>query len=671
MSRYLSSISSILGACLLLLLFSRSAPAQAGIDPEVEKQIQNLAARDPGVRKASVEALLKVLDNKPRPESRIQARIFKALGNLGDDQILPDLLAQLTRPLDGHAQVALGVALCKLGARAGVDLLLNVAFRPSGSEVLEAIQGLKTCVDEDLPVPSQVVPDRSAVYGLQLRWNRVCVALPLRVGPASPSPGLRARIESLVARIGKEASPTERQETFMILVALRDRAAKELIRAFTRYPAAEEEIVRILVKMGPYAMTSLVEALEATDLRKVRGAVRALGDMPVQSRTFPCLSLLLARSETAVLGLLKRVQGDLRVAVLDLVGWVGAEASRVPLSAVLLDPKGEGAAARLAAARSLGLIGAEKGREALWTVAGDPGQALGLRCQAAFSCALLGDKRGTGKLVALLEEGSIPIPYLRRLSGWVYFGHEVDPGGAIRRWQTWWKNYAAVIRVNPRQVKMELLWQRENRVFRRELMEDWLAGLGSDRKWIDRVDQEARILPMFVRMIPTLEEVARTSGDAWIRFHAVQMMATCGERAAVPALVHALKDPVARVRATAAEGLGFIGRDFEYEDYSLGLKAGLNPLLQDSDPYVRIQVALALARLRYADGIPVLLRALEHADAAVVDLAWITLRKVTGGKDFDFNPHGPLHQRQAALKQLHAWWEQQGKTFRPLLPASR
>jgi HEAT repeat protein len=291
--------------------------------------------------------------------------------------------------------------------------------------------------------------------------------------------------------------------------------------------------------------------------------------------------------------------------------------------------------------------------------------------EAGFSSALLGEPRAIGRLIEFVAESGRPVPYLRRLSGWTYFGYDVDRTGAVERWTRWWKKYAAVIRVNPTRVKMELLWERENEVFRRDLLHDWLSGLGSQARWIDRVDQEARCLPLAVRMMPTLEQVVRTGKDPWIRFHAVQMMAILGERAAVPALVHALGDPMPLVRSTAAEGLGLIGRDFGYEDYSLGLRAALLPRLEDPDPYVRTQTALALARVRFADGVPVLIDALTHPDPGAQDFAWMTLRKVTGGKDFDFNPNASLPARRNAVAALRAWWKKEGKTFRPYLPAKR
>jgi len=600
----------------------------------------------------------------------------EALGRIGEDVVLPDLVAQLLKPMDGREQAVVGLALGRLGSRAGIDLLFNLAFRPTGDEVIEAIRGLKECLDPELVVPAEVVPERTAVYRLQMRWNRESTTMPLRVGPPAPSTALRARLESLAGEVGTHRTEAERRRYHVIMVSLRRPAAEALIETFARDLASEaqDEVTRILVDMGPYAVAPLVNALTGEKPLVLTNALRVLARLPVQGRRFPGLQPLLVKTETPALVVLYSGKADdpsTRVELMDLLGWVGGQASAAPLSAVLTDKGGEAPSVRLAAARSLGLIGMIEGRKPLWTVVEDPRESLVLRAEAAFSSALLGEPRAIGRLIELLDESDRPIPFLRRLSSWTYFGYEVDGAGAVARWKRWWKKYAAVIRVNSTRVKLELLWERENEVFRRDLRRDWLAGLGSRARWIDRVDQEARCLPIAVRMMPTLEEVVRRGEDGWIRFHAVQMMAILGERAAVPALVRALRDPVPLVRSTAAEGLGLIGRDFGYEDYSLGLKAALLPRLEDADPYVRIQTALALARLRYADGVPALIDALDHPDPGAQDFAWMTLRKVTDGRDFDFNPQASLAARRKAVAALRAWWEKEGKTFRPYLPAKR
>ena len=636
---------------------------------------------DPSLRREAARALGALQDPKSRDllVRYLDADLLtaaEALGRLGEDVVLPDLLATLSRPLDGNAQAVLGVALCRLGSRAGVDLLLNLAFRLDGPEVIQGIQGLKTCVEPGLTVPTRVVPDRSEVYQLQLRWNRDCTTLPLTVGPPEPSAALGARIDRMAAEVGTHATEKERKQHHLILVALRTPAASALIRSPARHrdDMAWEDVVRMLVDMGPYAVAPLVAALSDPDPAVVVDAVKALAGLPVQARKFPALPALLARAEPVALKLLaeKRAENpEIRGSVVALLGWIGGPGSGPALAAVLKDGTGESSSTRQAAALSLGLAGAVHQRSDVWSVVQDASNPRTLRLEAAFAASLLGEPRAIGMLVESLDQGPEAIPYLRRLSGWTTFGYEADPDGAVERWKTWWKKYATVIRPDPRRVKLELLWERENQVFRRDVTEDWLAGLGQKARWFDRVDQEARCLPLRARMIPALTRAVQSSPDPCLRFHAVQIMAILGERAAVPSLMHALKDSSALVRSTAAEALGLIGRDFGYEDYSRGLRAGLIPLLQDEDPYVRVQASMALARLRYPDGIPALIELLGHARPGVVDFAWITLRTITDGKDHDFNPQGALRLRQKAVSDLKAWWKREGNTFRPHLPRGR
>ncbi|MBN2490573.1 MAG: HEAT repeat domain-containing protein [Planctomycetes bacterium] len=600
----------------------------------------------------------------------------EALAELGDDVVVPDLLARLLEPLDGRGQVAVGVALCRLGARAGVDLLLSAAFRPEGDEVLAAIDGLRRCLAPALEVPERVVPDRSAVYALQLRWNRECASMPLPVGPSEPSAALCARLDRLASEVGSASSPAARRRRHVVLVGARAPAARALVRLHARdlAPPAREEACRILVDLGPYAVAPLLEALHSERPGIVRGALHALGRLAVQGRRFPALEALLAGAEGDVLALLESgcaADPATRRELVDALGWIGGEAAGCALAPIAANRQGEPPEVRLQAVRSLGLAGAVAARERLERIAEDAGESDAMRIEAAFAGALVGNPRAIGILIDLLAEGKPAVEALRRLSGWTYFGHELDPAAAVVRWQRWWERYAAVIRVKPDQVKRELLWERENEVYRRELEEEWLGGLAGGKRWIDRVDQEARCLPVAIRMLPTLRRAVRESPDRWIRFHAVQMMAILGERAAVPALVGALQDPEAMVRSTAAEGLGLIGRDFAYEDYSAALRTALVPRLADPDPYTRLQAALALARLRYADGIPALIDALEHPSPAVVDFAWTTLRRVMGGRDFGFRPAGALAERRRAVSALRAWWAEAGKDFRPELPAAR
>ena len=93
--------------------------------------------------------------------------------------------------------------------------------------------------------------------------------------------------------------------------------------------------------------------------------------------------------------------------------------------------------------------------------------------------------------------------------------------------------------------------------------------------------------------------------------------------------------------------------------------AHLLPLLKDPDIFMRLSVARALGTLRSPPSIGPLIEALEDADAAVREMAYVALKSVSG-RDFPFDPlSSDAAERAKRVRVWQDWWKKERERLAP------
>jgi HEAT repeat protein len=223
-----------------------------------------------------------------------------------------------------------------------------------------------------------------------------------------------------------------------------------------------------------------------------------------------------------------------------------------------------------------------------------------------------------------------------------------------------------------------------------------VAALGH---WSNETTNEAKAVLVAVGepAAPALLQ-ALHSDQLYVRVHAREVLATLGfpgDRAAVgTALLQALAMPNALDRRSAAVALGAFGdaaataalrerltdRD---EDVVMaaataladlddrGAVAAMQGALQSVHfPEAQRRLAVSLARLGSAVGVPLLLDGLDAADAVARELCFQDFFAVTG-VHFGYEPDASDGERLEALARLRSYWEERGGdgALRPFRPA--
>lgn len=136
----------------------------------------------------------------------------------------------------------------------------------------------------------------------------------------------------------------------------------------------------------------------------------------------------------------------------------------------------------------------------------------------------------------------------------------------------------------------------------------------------------------------------------------------------IPRLRDALEDDTPLVRWAAAGALGEAGSP-EMEDE--GVISALSERLDDDHASVRIVAAHSLAMWGDTEGVPVLIRALEHDDVMIghppeltSDYAVQVLRSLSG-ENFGFDSSAPAYERARAVERWEEWWDEHGDEFTP------
>ncbi len=116
-----------------------------------------------------------------------------------------------------------------------------------------------------------------------------------------------------------------------------------------------------------------------------------------------------------------------------------------------------------------------------------------------------------------------------------------------------------------------------------------------------------------------------------------------------PALVHALTDPGPDIRATAAEALASGG--------GAAGRAEVRKLLSDTSPSVRLRAALALARKKERDSVPVLIDLLTLLPADQVGRAEDALHQLAGDTAPQAFAGDKPEERRKCRDAWAAWWK--------------
>ena len=92
-----------------------------------------------------------------------------------------------------------------------------------------------------------------------------------------------------------------------------------------------------------------------------------------------------------------------------------------------------------------------------------------------------------------------------------------------------------------------------------------------------------------------------------VRRRAAEALVRLGDRRAVSALAHALRDPAPDVRMACARALGRMG--------DAAARGALRPLMRDARPAVRVAAAEALAALHDVEALPLVEALVAHFEA--------------------------------------------------------
>jgi HEAT repeat protein len=102
--------------------------------------------------------------------------------------------------------------------------------------------------------------------------------------------------------------------------------------------------------------------------------------------------------------------------------------------------------------------------------------------------------------------------------------------------------------------------------------------------------------------------------NEWVRREAIEVVSSSGDKRARAAVTECVKDPLGTVRAAAVRAIGTLG---ESGDVPL-----LTQMLRtDEDPFVRLDAARSLGRLRDKRAVPALIEALQDEDPVVAAAA--------------------------------------------------
>ncbi|MBK7644778.1 MAG: HEAT repeat domain-containing protein [Planctomycetes bacterium] len=228
---------------------ARSVIARIGLDASQSELLHelegDLAAQEPLDRRSAAEALGVLHDAAAAPalakllsdaDPDVVIAAARALAQLDVRSALPQLRVALERASAFESRMELATAVCELGDRAGVEVLLrelsqpDVALREAAFERLFAVTGIFCGFDPDAPAPLRL----EALARLQAFWS--------------------AKRDTVVLRRRAELDPLVREHTLDLVLALGEGSD-------TVAPGDNPRIFAELVQLGQQAVPALLDAL--------------------------------------------------------------------------------------------------------------------------------------------------------------------------------------------------------------------------------------------------------------------------------------------------------------------------------------------------------------------------------------------------------------------------
>lgn len=80
----------------------------------------------------------------------------------------------------------------------------------------------------------------------------------------------------------------------------------------------------------------------------------------------------------------------------------------------------------------------------------------------------------------------------------------------------------------------------------------------------------------------------------------------------------------------------------------------------DLDPFLEVDLAEAILKLKDPRGIPLLIQVLEGAEAVLARKKALELLQKDTGETFGYRPEGPIAENRPALQRWRAWWQSRG-----------
>jgi HEAT repeat protein len=321
--------------------------------------------------------------------------------------------------------------------------------------------------------------------------------------------------------------------------------------------------------------------------KQIREWTKLLESDDAARRSVAATSLLASEDENALQALLEALQAkkprDVRICVITAFGVRGDDRAVAMMTTALDDPD---EAVRASATTALQTINTPAAIRHLVEAAGDAKRNADVRARIIQILAGLRTIDAIPPLIGLLSDPNEPVAKaartaLERLT--------LRNFATVQEWEAWWK---------------------ENSKLTREEMLEVLVALTADRvKWLAQ-QNERLLLQMLAerkdRADPAPLVAALTESDSVkVKLFAVKELTALKGKAAVDALVKALKDGEPSVRAAAADGLGGFG--------DTAAVAALTQSIFDNSPAVRTASAKALGALKSRDATPALCNRLTDA----------------------------------------------------------
>ncbi|MBI3848552.1 MAG: HEAT repeat domain-containing protein [Planctomycetes bacterium] len=584
------------------------------------------------------------------------------LAALGDQSSIVPLVRALITAVQPRDRVALGAALCRLGCRAGIEPLVQVANIQGNAGSREALATLNEVLSE--PPPTTFTEKDKNLSGW---WASHGDAIRLKNEIEKAGPELDSAMQDFLKAIWSDDDESKR-DAQRVLAKLEGIAIPYLMRELGG--PNSERAAEVLSRMGTAGRSPLVAAIASPDAALRREAISILSE----SKAFEAGPALLEMLKT------QTSPEDLELAFKALTILAPKDLAPILKEKATSPDRSQHAAA----ARALGRMKDDESVALIDQMSKALDGASGTEKVAVGGALLRGDKTaGVPILIDCLSDPDIAVRREADMTLVVgvgrYYGFdaesaESDRAAAVARWRDFWDKQKDTVTIDSnalRNADQFAVPVGSNK----QILKDAIHDLGDPAiekraKAEEMLSQSNRLYgcPALLSALPELTGAARIS--------AASILAGRVDRQLIPALRKLLKDASPVVRRLAAGGLGAFDSKL-YEDEAAVLLPDLKAAFaSEKEPHAKIAIAYALGRLGDPSGIPTLVeymkvvRSAEYPKAAWVrDEAFMALRdltsEATGGKDFGYEANASATARDAAIQAWEKWWGEKGKDFTP------